>query len=121
VIPNLFIHWSEEIVIQMIEALDISLSSRYGPGAHRGILNRTRDDLHDLCTKMERDGKAESEEEVYLCLFDCLSNLTEALRHRVPNMVLLHHARKTLAKLRKLTVDCETAAKEVGRGKGGVK
>lgn len=120
-ITNLFIHWSEEAVIRMIEALDRSLSSRYGPGAHRGELNRTRDELHELCQKMEKDGKAETEEEIYLCLFDTLSCLNEAMRHRVPNMVLLHHARKALTQLRKLTVEVEALHAEVNAVKGGGK
>lgn len=99
---NPTVHWTHEDIVMGCQVLDMALSSRYGPGVHRGELRRVRDALYAIIILMEVNGTETTEADRFYAIFDALAHITFAMRWRGIHVSSLREGRKCLGKLRKL-------------------
>jgi hypothetical protein len=87
--------------------LSSALTTKLPLVRERPALQRLQDDLYGACEFMERSGDAEDVEDVYLCVFDCLSYVASSIRGPGVKVDYLRLAIQQISKLRTLTQPAE--------------
>lgn len=96
-------HWDAASIHEAIDTIERALPTAFDRIRYRKKLEDQRDLLRDTCEEFERSGLAEDCGDAYLCLFDALSHLTEAVRGRAVHTLSLERAQTALERF----FDCE--------------